>query len=172
MLNRYARNTEVGGTAIDNANTQASEDNWRNPSREPLTDNDYRAMMAASYGQNASILALLQNLVELAKDRSQYRLLTVLGTDHAIPEGDMRSVMIGRPSPSEQTTAGAFATTLYITFDHTVSYQIPNPGITVLPIISGTRTYQVTAAGGAAPPAGWALMLLFRNTQYNPGANL
>lgn len=176
MLNRYARrNPSFDTTTQDetaNANPRASEDNWMNPQNpDKLTMSDYMAMMAGMYGQTAQVLSTLQNLVELAGDRSAMALITFpgnFGADLPIPEGDMRSVIIPRPSLSEQATT--FSTAIQITFDNNLSYQIKNPGITVVPIVSGTKTYKITAASN--PSAGWALFLLFRNNPYNPVANL
>ena len=141
-----------------------------------LTSTDYLAMLQASFGQIAQDHARLINLVEQAKERGATVMVNGLsfGATRATPNGDMRSLVISRPSASELITA--FPYNLQLQFDDDAMYQIPIKGMCVIALASHAKTFTITspdaATAAATVPGNWALYLRFTNREIQPGLNL
>lgn len=137
---------------------------------------DYLAMLAANFGLVAQTQARMLNLMELAKERGATKLITGLNFNAtiAVPDGNMMSMVLARPTASELTTP--FPYNLQLQFDDGVSYQIPIKGMCVIALASHAKTFQVTSpdatTAAATTPGNWALYLRFTNREIQPGLNL
>ncbi len=141
-----------------------------NPTNPSISIQEYMAFMAQAYGEVANTLAQLLMLVEQAKDRSATIMVNAsnFGADIAIPQGNMKSMILSRPTASEIGTS--FSSDLRVTLDTGPVFTIPQVGISIVPLAEQAKTFKITSAGTI--PAGWAIYVDFTNRQYNPGENL
>lgn len=151
------------------------------PNREfirPISPADYGQVMMQMFSEQAAINARLLMLVDLARDK-RYSLrivanavgtgslttgITAPGDAVNIPDGPWMSLRVTRPTQSEMLQGKAFPQPVIVLVDDE-PFLVPQYGQTIIPVYQ-PKSVQVVAA--SAPPAGWALDLVFSSKVYMP----